>query len=860
MLPTVFLSLEGTDERFVAQVQRFLPDGLAYFYRRSFANGEALISAMEERVGKASLFVLFASKNAVKSPWVGFEIDKARLAKIKDPKFRIIVVPLDPEVTYADLPGWMRDYWVGPVGEGPREIARYIRRTLITGPLSNLPGNQVYGRGDLVDIAVNQVGEIVLRTEETPNVLVLAGTAGIGRRSFSRKFLTTAFPSMPELQYGPEFLLPQFADLVDLYRALRQEIETDLPLSGIAKDLEAFDAASVEAQSKEVSLRLKHFAELGQAVTVVTGNGIFQDKGYLKPWAPILFRQLGDDRRIRLVLVTNRQLHDNELRDHPNLLQLPIPPLKEADIRTLMIGAASAFGVKAELPSNDVIRTIGGHPGIARATAALVARKGSAVVNSDPSDLFRLQEDVLGESLNFASLDERQKDILSVLSWVPQLAGETLKRIFLERHKTEPLVFAETVSSLILVCLVEVSGPNYLISGPVRSLFRRLHGYGSRELMAAFSAVLKSEWEAAAQHDELRTELLDAIAFMAAIEGGTLPPEFRNLLLPSTLQAVVRDTYDRGHDDPEALKRVVAWGAPAQTMKMDETTREEILAYVVRAQTRLGGNGAGAEALLDFFDQRQYRSRYYLRAFYVRLHKNDPKSAIPLLLEARKVRKYLSKVVGDLGRVYQHLGMWGPLRDLVRDEADYIGRNPVLLDVHIGMLIAHGDFDGAERAIRALRSLERQEAYAQGRTAMLMMRRDQNFSGAKVLLTELLQRGVGVGAQVYVRKLRAIAAASGGDAVTAREDAEFLKSRGVKHGIHGIEARILLAQGDFDGALRQLPKGPSATPQDELLRARILDVRANAVSTPFGDREALRQLAAEIRAKNRMLDEYEVER
>jgi predicted Zn-dependent protease len=292
-------------------------------------------------------------------------------------------------------------------------------------------------------------------------------------------------------------------------------------------------------------------------------------------------------------------------------------------------------------------------------------------------------------------------------------------------------------------------------------------------------------------------------------------------------------------------------------MKMDETTREEILSYVVRAQTRLGDEKA-AEALLDFFDQRQYRSRFYLRAFYVRLHKNDPKSAIPLLLEARKVRKYLGQVVGDLGRVYQNLGMWGPLRELVRDEADYIGRNPVLLDVHIGMLIAQGDFDEAERAIRTLRSLDRQEAYAQGRTAMLMMRRNQNFSGAKVLLTELLQRGVG--AQIYVRRLRAIAAANDGDAVTAREDAEFLKARGVKYGINGIEARILLAQDDFDGALRELAKSGSATPQEELLRARILEVQANAVSTPFGEREGLRRQAAEIRAKNRMLDEYEVER
>jgi hypothetical protein len=857
MLPTVFLSLESTDEGFVRNVQRFLPDGLAYFYPRSFLNGEALISAMEERVGQASMFVLFASKKASQSPWVGFEIEKARLAKIKDAKFRIIVLPLGAEVSHADLPVWMRDYWVAPVGYGPREIGRYIRRALMAGPLSNLPEAQVYGRGDLIDTAVAQAGEIVLRTEQTPNILVLAGATGIGRRTFSRKFLLSAFPGIPHLQYGPDFLLPQFADLADLYRALRQEIETDMPLSTMEKDLEAFAAAPVGAQAEEVALRLNHFAELGQAVTVVTGNGIFEDKGYLKPWVPNLFRELATDRRMRLVLVTNRLLHNNELRQHPNVMQLPIPPIKEAHIRTLMIGTASAFNVKPQLPSNEVIRTIGGHPGIAHATAALVARMGPTVIDADPSDIFALQNDVLGESLGFASLDEKQKDILSILSWVPQLAGEMLKRIFIERHRTTPEVFAETVSSLILACLVEVSGPNYVISGPVRSLFRRLHGYGSRELMQAFSAILKAEWDAAAQRDELRAEILDAIAFMAAMEGGTLPPEFRSLLLPSTLQAVVRDTYDRGHDDQEALKRVISWGAPAQTMKMDETTREEILSYVVRAQTRLGDEAA-AEALLNFFDKRQYRSRFYLRAFYVRLHKNDPEAAIPLLLEARKVRKYLYQVVGDLGRAYQRLGRWGPLRNLVKEEADYIGRNAVLLDVHIGMLIAEGNFPGAEREIRTLRALDRQEAFAEGRTAMLMMRRDQDFAGAKKLLTGLLQRGTG--AQTYVRKLRAIAAASEGDAVLAREDAEFLKARGARLDIRGIEARILLAQCDFEGALRVLSNGGAPSPQDDLLRARILEVRAGDPSTPFSDREPLRREAGDLREKNRILDEFEVER
>jgi hypothetical protein len=856
MLPTVFLSLAGVDEPRVRRVQDFLPDGLAYFYPRSFASGEELVSAMEDRVSKATIFALFASKQSLASCWVGFEIDRARVAKIKNPKTRILVLSIDPDVTPSDLPAWMREYWVGKAGHGPREIARYIRRALISGPLSQLPGNQVYGRGALVDLAIGVMNAAVLRTEQTPNVVVLAGNIGIGRRTFGRKLLMEAFPSTPDLNYGPEFQLPQFADLADLYRALRQEIETTLSFKGLADDLRAFAEAPITTQAAEVARKMSHFGVLGQAVTVISGNGIYEDKGFLKIWVPELFRQLEKDRPTKLVIVSTRLLHENELRAHPNVMQLQVPRIDDADIRTLMIGSATALGVKPELPSKEVIHSIGGHPGIARATAALIARKGPAVVNSDLRDLFNLQEDVLSESLNFDNLSEIEKDVLSTLSWVQQLSGDMLKEVILKRYKVSAETFAETVSGLILACLVEVSGANYLISGPIRALFRRLHGYGSTDLMTSFSSVLRDALSRARETDELRAELIDAVAYMAAIEGGSLPTEFRSLLLPSTLQEIVRDTYDRGHDDVSALKRVAAWGLPAMKMNMDETTREEILSYVVRAQIRLG-EAEDAEKLLAFLDERKYRSRYYLRSFYVRFHKHDLKKAIELLKKAREVKKYMGRVVGDLAICYQRLGMWSDLHQLVRDEERHADRNPVLLNVRIGMLIAQNDFEAAEKAIRTLRNLPREEASADSRAAMIMMRREQDYRGAQAKLTAILERGSG--GHISVRRLRAIAAASAGDLQTARADADFLKARRTNYSAHDLEARIKLAQRDYDGAERELDNAPSRSVQDELLRARILEAKAADALTPFADRERLRQKAEEIRASNRMLDEYEVE-
>lgn len=854
-LPTVFLSLAGDDEDFVQRVYNFLPDGLAYFYPRSFKSGEHLISAMEERVGQATLFVFFASKASLASCWAGFELDRARFSGIKNAKIQVLVFIIDNDVSHNQLPTWMQEYWVSRVGHGSREIARYIRRVLITKLLGDFTDNEVYGRGTLIDKARAEIANVVIKTEDTPNVFVLGGNTGIGRRTFCRKMLEEAFSATPNLNFGPEFQLPQFADLADLYRALRQEIETSLSFTAMGEDIHAFNAAPINVQVQEIVQKLSHFGELGQAVTFITGNGIFEENGSLKPWGPELFRQLEVGRRTKLVVISNRLLHERELRPHPNVMQLLIPPINETDIRTLMTGSITALGVKPALPGTEIIRSIGGHPGIARAAAVLVARKGPIVLDSDSGDLFALQEEYLSESLDFANLSEVEKDVLSILSWVPQLGGDMLRTVILTRHGIEPKRFAETVSGLILSCLIEVSGANYQITASVRALFRRLHGYGSPQLMTAFSATLDEAWSRALKNDDLRTELLDAIAFMAAIEGGTLPPEFRSLLLPSTLQEVVRETYDRNHYNPEALRRVVAWGLPAMKMEMDETTREEILSYVVRAQTRLGDE-AEAEKLLDFFDEHSYRSRFYLRAFYVRLYKGDHRAAISHLLKAREVRKYISSVVGELAACYQRVGNWSELQRLLKEEERYIDRNPVLLDVYIVTLIAQNKFELAEQNIRRLRSFERQEEIADARTATIMMKREQDYDGAQALLTNRLQ--LGSGAHTLVRRLRAIAAALAGDVNTARSDAKFLRTRNLSYRTNDIEARIKLSQGDYDGAERVLAGDGGMTVQDHLLRARILDAKASDPMTAHSDREKLRQEATEIRAKYRMNGEYEI--
>ena len=168
MLPTVFLSLSGKDREFVEQVLEHLPDGLAYFYPRSFENGEQLLSAMESRIGDAAIFVLFASKTSLSSVWVNFEIDRARIAKIKTPKMRVLVFMLDSDLSQNALPDWMREYWVPRSGLTPRDIARYVRGVL-TGPEFSTSA-QVYGRGGFLDGCMSVFQSAYLQTKDTPNI------------------------------------------------------------------------------------------------------------------------------------------------------------------------------------------------------------------------------------------------------------------------------------------------------------------------------------------------------------------------------------------------------------------------------------------------------------------------------------------------------------------------------------------------------------------------------------------------------------------------------------------------------------------------------------------------------------------
>jgi hypothetical protein len=77
------------------------------------------------------LFVLFASKPAAQSPWVQFEIERARVESIQKLKHRVLIFPTSHDVTNTDLPEWLRGFWVPRAGWTAADIARHITTVIL---------------------------------------------------------------------------------------------------------------------------------------------------------------------------------------------------------------------------------------------------------------------------------------------------------------------------------------------------------------------------------------------------------------------------------------------------------------------------------------------------------------------------------------------------------------------------------------------------------------------------------------------------------------------------------------------------------------------------------------------------------
>ena len=103
-----------------------------------------------------------------------------------------------------------------------------------------------------------------------------------------------------------------------------------------------------------------------------------------------------------------------------------------------------------------------------------------------------------------------------------------------------------------------------------------------------------------------------------------------------------------------------------------------------------------------------------------------------------------------------------------------------------------------------------------------------------------------------------LAAAYDGDLALAKQDIDLSRARpGRENVVRRLEVYYALrAQGDYDTADKFVSMlGPSA--HNNLLKARILEARANDVKTPLVQRTVFQEAARELRAQDRGISDFD---
>jgi hypothetical protein len=106
-LPRVFLSHSSADKHIVTEVANCLGRAAVIYDAFEFTTGDDLKEAIVKGLERSDIFALFASRKALLSDWVKFELSSASDAIMKHALSKAVTYIVDPELGLDELPQWI---------------------------------------------------------------------------------------------------------------------------------------------------------------------------------------------------------------------------------------------------------------------------------------------------------------------------------------------------------------------------------------------------------------------------------------------------------------------------------------------------------------------------------------------------------------------------------------------------------------------------------------------------------------------------------------------------------------------------------------------------------------------------------
>lgn len=678
-----FLSHSSKDQQLVDAVAKQLGRQFCLYDKYAFETGEEFTEAIRRCLDQAAVFVLFASRNSLKSIWVKLELDEAWQRKLRESIRRSLVYIIDEQTAVENLPEWLQRALVQK-DNAARSIARDIRFHLDQ-LLRERRQPYFVGRG--ADLA--RLEGLLTPTDGSPapRAFVVSGLPGIGRRTLIRHGASNILG----LRKSVEIRLGEGDSMNDICAKVADLTE---PFSTPAEFKAAFRAIQQLSKDDALSRAMKNLRTLldsGELPIFIDDGGFLDSEGYIRPPALDLLARVGPHDTTYLAFVSFRKPQDT-----PDLIVpvLRLNPLTKLDTQRLLQRLAADNGVtmtETDLP--EIAEYVTGYPPSAYFAVQQAKDYGVALVISHKRRLVEFRTGVFLRHIESLSLGTHEGSVLQLLASFSPLPLAVIVNGLEATLETT----VEVLTRLIDLSLVVVDGDGlYWISDPIADAASSTYGFpSSRRAQATAKAVDVYMREASIKHRYLD---LSRVLFRAARFSGESALESTTVRLAGDLIRLTEEYYHA-----RQYERSIESGKVAVAERPETIIGRS---YLIRALIQQEDWAEAERELKELGRFAPPRDVHFLRGFLER-RRGNYRRAIDAFEEALRHGRRGAAVYRELSVSYFLVGELEAAHSHLQTTLEQHGDNRYVVDLWAQLATERGDEAGARQALARLEIIDR---------------------------------------------------------------------------------------------------------------------------------------------------------
>jgi tetratricopeptide (TPR) repeat protein len=678
-----FLSHSSLEKVFVEAVAKELGRQFCVFDKQAFITGEDFQKSIEQGLDESSVFVLFASANALKSIWVEFEIEEAWYRKLYKNLSKGLVYLIDSSIEVDNLPKWMQRALIKRANS-PKFIARDIRSHL-----DELLRIRQYphfvGRSNKVDDLEKVLTP--LDGSPLPHMVFVTGLPGIGRRSIIRR----TSPSILNLRKFIEIKIGESDSINDICIKVADHIEPYSTRDGLERIINKIRALSNEDALKRIMTNLREIVGGGELPIFIDEGGILDSEGYIREPIQSIIQELAPNDEAYIFLISSRKPHWTLGGELP-VVYLEHLPRKET-MRLISLLANEAKLTISQSDIEELAEYVAGYPPSAYFAIQQAKNYGLQLVMQYKYRLVQFRTSVFLKHFSKLSISEKEQELLRLLAFYSPLPLPVISQ-FLSMKLAD---FDTLIMNLIDLSLITINQDGYYsIADPVTDAAINAFGLLSED---QHKHITKSLFEFI-KKVESSMPLLDLSRVLFRAARWSKDEEIANetIHLSNDLIKLTEDSYHAGRFD-DAL----AFGVAALEERPESVTARS---FLIRAFIQNERWDEAQDQIKQIVKYAATKEVYFLKGFLERRRNNIP-AAIDAYKESEKLGRKGIALNRELALCYHLQKDHKEAFRYIKKALTMHGDNRYVIDLYIKIATSQKDEKEARQALSRLELVDR---------------------------------------------------------------------------------------------------------------------------------------------------------